>query len=64
VTRCTDCGSWGHRGKSPRCPYRETLKRQDPFGLNPPRPLNVDSRVLDPAIRAATATTVFLPGVR
>jgi hypothetical protein len=44
-----------------RCPYRETLKRQDPFGLNPPRPL-APEQILDPAIRDATAFTVFLPG--
>jgi hypothetical protein len=37
------------------------LKRQDPFGLNPPRPLGPE-RIVDPAIRDATMFTVFLPG--
>ncbi len=63
MTNCSDCGSWGHRAGSPRCPYRATIKRQDPFGLNPPRPLAPERIIdLDPALREATASTAFLPG--
>ena len=63
MMNCGDCGSWGHRAGSVRCPYRETMKRQDPFRVNPPRPIGADLRALDPAIRDATAHTAFLPGL-
>lgn len=62
MTSCSDCGSWGHRAKSPRCPYRETLKRQNRFNLELPRPELKELVPFDPALREATLRTIFLPG--
>jgi len=58
VKACADCGSFGHRAKTPACPYAAAMARQDPYRLNPPRP--AVQAASDPALRDATESTVFL----
>ena len=63
MMRCTDCGSWGHR-KGLDCPYYRTMQKQDPYGINPPRPtMNASAIISDPALREATERTAFLDGM-
>ena len=64
MQKCGDCGSWGHRAKSPRCPYAVTIKRQNPFDLELKRPDLKEIAPFDPALREATLRTIFLHAAR
>jgi hypothetical protein len=52
---CGDCGSYHGRDT---CPVKELARRQDPYGLNPPRP--TPAMPSDPASRDANEYTIFL----
>lgn len=59
-TFCKDCGAPGHRAKTGSCPAKKIAARQNPYGLDLPRPEVQEVMPFDPALREATLRTIFL----